>query len=93
VAPRMSKMVVENESQRPWIIWVEPWAEDFTLLPGERLEIISQGDSAQPWFQVVEQEQSTQVYVMGGDYDVLQNGTRLQGGHNRQAAIDAGLYR
>jgi hypothetical protein len=33
---------------------VEPWANDYTLLPEEELEIVAFGDDAVPWFNVVE---------------------------------------
>jgi hypothetical protein len=87
-----AKLGVSNQTKQPRIVWVEPWAEDFTLLPGEELEIVCRGDTEQPWFCVVENQDSTQVYVESGGYpDVLQNGQRLKCGYNRQAAKDAGL--
>ena len=76
----------------PRIVWVEPWAEDFTLLPGEEVEIIARNDSEQPWFFLIEWPESTQIYLeASSDFEVLQNGNRLECGHNRKVARDAGL--
>jgi hypothetical protein len=87
---------------------LEPWADDFTLLPGEEFEIIARDKVKQPWFALVESPDATQVYVESlscwdsedgaaayeqsvGCFDVLRDGKRLECGHNRQAALDAGL--
>ena len=87
-----ARLGFSNNTKRPRIVWLEPWGEDFTLLSGEQLEIVCRADSGQPWFHVVEHEESTQVYIESGDYpEVLQNGQRLECGHNRQVARDAGL--
>ena len=74
-------------------MWVEPWAEDFTLLPGEQLEIMARSNSQQPSFFVVECPESTEVYLesVSNDFEVRQNGNRLECGHNRKAAQDAGF--
>jgi hypothetical protein len=86
-------MRVQNSTERPRIVWVEPWAEDFTLLPGEELEIVARNNSEQPWFYVVEWPESTQVYLeaASSDFEVFQTGKRLELGHNRKAGVDAGL--
>jgi hypothetical protein len=102
-----ARITVRNDADNPRIIWLEPLTEDFTLLPGEELEIVARDDSEQPWFALVEWPDSTQVYIEGisldfrdgaracqqliGSYEVLQGGKRLECGHNRKAAMDAGL--
>ena len=92
MAELTAKIVVENNTQRPRIVWVEPWGEDYTLLPREQLEIVSRDDSQQPFVHVVERQDSTAVHVdVGGCTEIIQNGTRLECGHNRKAALDAGL--
>ncbi len=85
---------MQNDTGRPRIIWVEPWAEDFTLLPKEKLEIVVHGQSESWWFHVVEYDEGAQVYLEGegnDDYQVSQGGIVIHCGHQRQAAIDAGL--
>jgi hypothetical protein len=89
----LARLQVQNSTEKPRILWVEPWAEDFTLLAGEELEIIARSTTEQPWFHIVEWPESSQVYLEGvsKDYEVLQNGIHLGCGHNRKAARDAGL--
>lgn len=67
------------------VVYVEPWGEDYTLLPGEELEIVATGPNSPPWFNVVEWDQATSVYIEGdcADFAVYQAGQRLECGHNR----------
>jgi len=81
-----SKIGIRNSCSKPRAVAVEPWANDYTLLPEEELEIIAFGDKAVPWFCVVEWEDTTQVYCEEtADFRVIQNGTELKCGHNRQS--------
>jgi hypothetical protein len=93
VAKFTAKLGIWNSTKRLRIVWVEPWAEDFTLLPKERLEITVTDESVQPWFCVVERPDSSQAYIESGgsDYEITQEGKRLECGHNRQAGLAAGL--
>jgi hypothetical protein len=87
------RLGVWNLTDRPRIVWVEPWARDYTLLPKEKLEIVAHSETEPPRFNVLEHEYSTGVYLEGGtsDYDVFQDGNRIECGHQRQAALNAGL--
>jgi hypothetical protein len=85
-----------NDRSRPHTVWVEPLGEDYTMLPGERIEIVVRDRKAHPWFTLVETDGNTQAYIEGAqctDFDVIQEGKRLECGHNRQAALDAGLWK
>jgi hypothetical protein len=91
-----SKIAFSNESNRPRIIWIEPWGADFTLLNKEEIEIVVTDAKAVPWFHVLEHDDCSQVYVEGVDlmncrHKVLQGEKELQIGHNRQHGIDAGF--
>ncbi len=88
------RIVIENDTDRPRTVWVEPWGEDFTLLPKEKLEIIARNDAEQPWFQVDEFGRRCKVYLetIVNDYEVVQSGVVIQCGHQRQVAMDAGLW-
>ena len=80
-----SKLGVSNSRGKPHVVVVEPWANDYTLLSGEQLEIVAFGDTAVPWFDVVEWDGAAQVYCNATvDFRVLQGGVGLQCGHNRQ---------
>jgi hypothetical protein len=83
--PYHSKLGISNRRDAPQVVAVEPWAEDFTLMPGEELEIIAHGSEAMPWFHVVEWDGTSQVYCEAcASFEVLQGGVRLECGHNRQ---------
>jgi hypothetical protein len=94
MAESSAKIEVSNDTKEPRIIWLEPWAEDYTLLPKEDLQIFARGKSEQPWFHFVVGEKHAQVYLMAGDIaEVFQNGHPLSCGHKREVAIKAGIYR
>jgi hypothetical protein len=79
-----TRIEVSNGRRRPWEVHVEPWGEDFTLLPDESLEVVAEGRGATPWFYVVENEGSTQVYCEETvAFAVYQEGRLLECGHNR----------
>jgi hypothetical protein len=73
----------DNTSSR--VVYVEPWADDYTLLPGEELVIFADSDAEEhPWFNVVESTNATQVYCEAtSGFSVWQNGRELACGHNR----------
>jgi hypothetical protein len=90
MAKYRSKLGLSNSCNAPRVVAVEPWADDLTLMPGEELEIVAFGDSAVPWFDVVEWDGTSQVYCNDtDDFEVLQSGVRLECGHNRQPETDA----
>jgi hypothetical protein len=80
-----SKLVVSNSHQKPQVVVVDPWGEDYSLLPGEECEIVAYGDAAGPSFHIVVRDGTSQVYCIdANDFQVLQNGAKLECGHNRQ---------
>ena len=102
----VAKVVIKNGTDRPRIVVVEPWGEDFTLLPGEQLDIVVWDIASQPWFNIYEHADFTAAWVeeqaiepdqaRGHEthsfgYNVWQNGVLLECGHQRQAALDAGV--
>jgi len=82
----VSKLGICNSRKAPQIVAVEPWAYDYTLLPGEELEIVAFGKTAVPWFNVVEWDGTTQVYCEEtDDFNVMQGDRQLECGHQRQS--------
>jgi hypothetical protein len=93
VEKRTAKLGVSNGRATPHVIWVEPWANDYTLMPGEELTIEATGGQLfpplprdiQPSFVVVETEGGTQVYCNDTvDFRVTKNDGELECGHQRQ---------
>ena len=80
-----AKIEFWNSRKRPHVISVEPWGEDFTLLPEEKLEVVAWGNSENPHFTAVESEDGTQIYIDGAqEFAVNQDGKRIECGHKRQ---------
>jgi hypothetical protein len=80
-----AKLGVFNERQTPHIICVEPWANDYTLMPREDLVVVAFNEESVPWFNVVEGEGWSQVYCeQASHFQVFQGDRELECGHNRQ---------
>ena len=76
---------VSNSRSVPHLISVEPWGADYTLLPGESMEVIAYGDIRAPWFELVEGSRHSQVFCESAvTFEVMQNGVVLECGHNRE---------
>jgi hypothetical protein len=93
----VSQVALTNVTDSLQVIWLEPWGEDYTLYPGESIELIAEAFPDPPAFEFHECPNGLQVFVeglIGGDYDfrVLQNGVTLQCGHQRQIGIAAGHH-
>lgn len=81
-----TKIGIANSRSGPQIVAVEPWANDYTLFPGEELVILAFGNAAAPWFNIVEWDDTTQVYCEDtADFKVMQGDKELECGHQRQA--------
>jgi len=83
---------LDDSSLHSRVVYVEPWGADYTLLPGERIEIVVIDCAASTWFNVVEHEMATCVWIEGTGIDLMalkfevyQNGKRIQCGDNRGA--------
>jgi hypothetical protein len=82
----ISKLGICNSRKAPQIVAVEPWANDYTLMPGEELQIVAFGKKAVPWFNVVEWDGTTQIYCEEtDDFKVMQHDRQLECGHQRQS--------
>jgi hypothetical protein len=85
IYPFSSKLGVRNARKAPQLVAVEPWANDYTLLADEELEIVAFGDTETPWFNVVEWDGVTQVYCEATvNFKVVQGDRELECGHQRQ---------
>ncbi|MFZ6799533.1 hypothetical protein [Undibacterium sp. Di24W] len=84
-----SKISFNNQRNIPLVIVIEPWGEDYSLMPGEQLELLAYGRNGTPWFHVVEWDDSSQVYCEDADsFKVVQQNVELKCGHNRQEVWD-----
>jgi hypothetical protein len=51
-----------NSGSRPMTVWLEPWAMDFALDPGEELRVVGIGEQLAAW-EVVEYPHCVAIYV------------------------------
>ncbi len=80
-----SQLEFSNSHPVPHVVYVEPWGEDFTLLPGEALEVHAYSCGTTPHFHIIASAGGTQVYCEGADtFKVIQDGAELACGHRRQ---------
>jgi hypothetical protein len=81
----LEELGLQNVRTRPHTFVIEPWGEDFTLLPGENMLLWAFGEETAPRFEVVEQQFGTLVSCEDTSrFEVTQNGLLLHCGHQRQ---------
>jgi hypothetical protein len=79
-----SKLTIWNKGADDLTVWVEPLAYDYTLEPGERLEISTRNHEA--LLELSRHEQSIEIFLQSwSDFDVVQNGVALECGHKRKS--------
>ena len=75
---------ISNSRVQIMLVMLEPWGEDYWLLPGENFFVKAESKSGDFWYHV-DFEEVVSVYV-DGDYEsvlVMQNDDVLECGHNR----------
>ena len=89
-------ITIRNDRANPHVLWIEPWGEDYTLLPGQELKVTvtSSKSNTDPPFELVETEGNTQIYCDLREYPkIFVDECSVECGYNRQAAIDAGIFK
>jgi hypothetical protein len=79
-------LTFENDRDAPHTYWIEPWAHDFTMLPGQSFQLHIPARSEAPDLHISSNRSETQIYINGrSDFNVMQDGKPLPLGHNRQS--------
>ncbi len=76
---------IGNSRSHIMLVMLEPWGEDYWLLPGESFYIKVESTSGDFWYHTQIDKEYTSVCV-DGDYEsvcVMQNDEVLECGHNR----------
>jgi hypothetical protein len=60
-----ARILVTNNRATSRVIYVEPWGADYTLRAGEVIEIIARARDSAPWFDLIEKDDATLVYIEG----------------------------
>jgi hypothetical protein len=83
--PATSKLVLESHQDQPRKVLVDPWAADYIIFPGERLEIEAEGDGGIPWFIVDEYDHTIWVHLENtSSFVVSHDGKPVDPGWNRE---------
>ena len=74
-----AKLGVTNDRDTQLVVCVEPYADEFILLPGESLEIVARFKGHIPYLHAREAENGVWVYIeRGGELiDVVKDGQSL----------------
>jgi hypothetical protein len=91
-----ARMDVANDSTKSLTLWVEPWAHDFTLEPGDSFTLVATSGVKEPFFaqRVYGNTSEISIYIEGPrdiSFVVLKRQRELQCGHNRQRPNDGSL--
>jgi hypothetical protein len=76
-----------NRHKSPMVVYIEPWGEDYTLLPDEAVQLLPIGNSCASYLNWVQNADGCiQVYAEGDCTSIVvyQDGTELSCGHQRQ---------
>lgn len=77
------KFSVSNNGTNELVVWVEPWAHDFTLEPGENLVLIS--SDPESMVDLHRENDSLQIYLNSSSgFFVQQAGETIHCGHKRR---------
>ena len=85
-----SSFRVSSDRTIPVTVWVEPWGEDFTILPGEEYLFTAVRPGSDFYFHAVWQENDLVLYAEGtsGEVTVHHGTVEVFCGHNREKRHD-----
>jgi hypothetical protein len=86
----VSSIRISNDQGVPVTVWLEPWGEDYTLLPGEEYRFTALGAGPEFYFHLSWQARDLQLYPEGEFQDVTaQHGEmEIYCGHHREHRND-----
>jgi hypothetical protein len=79
------KLTVENRSEQPLVLMLEPWGEDYTMQPGETFGLFPVAPDDTFYFAVQYRTTDVAVFAEGGcrSVQVKLEGRLLDCGHQR----------
>ncbi len=77
------KLSITNNGPDDLVVWVEPWANDFTLESGENILLLA--DSEEPFLDLTREKNTVQVYLNSStSFIAEQGGVPIKCGHKRK---------
>ena len=85
MAHNLANIELRNETSRPRVIWIEPWGEELTIMPGETIKITAKHEGELPYFGIVDHDEGMQVFIETSDprsceYWLAKGGEQLAAG-------------
>ncbi len=82
---KTERILITNYSDKPLLMMLEPWGEDYTLLANEEFEIIAEDCEQDFYYNIVPTENCISVYAEGNEYPrVYKDGVEIDCGYNRE---------
>lgn len=75
-----------DHTAKPFVLFIEPWGEDYTFRSAKVIKIVATGASPGPWFHVhIDAQGAFQVYLEGhvDTFQVLEGGIPVSCGYGR----------
>ncbi len=85
----MQKLRVTNKRATFITMWLEPWGEDYGMMPGDEFEVVAADAGEGFYFQLINEEADVKVYAEGDvrPVSVYHKGAELSCGHNRREEV------
>jgi hypothetical protein len=82
----MHKLKVTNDRASFITLWLEPWGEDYGMMPGDEFEVVAADAGEGFYFHLVNEEKDLKVFAEGDvrQISVYHEGAELSCGHNRR---------
>ncbi len=86
MATLIQKIKIANDFSTPITLMLEPWGQDYVMLPEEIFDVVAHDISEDFYFHIAYQTEYISVYAEGDCYSVsvIQNENLLKCGHNRE---------
>jgi hypothetical protein len=80
------RIKVANDQPLFATLWLEPWGEDYGMLPGDEFEVLASDADDEFYFHIAFDRKGVKVYAEGDaeDVSVYREGDTLFCGHNRR---------
>jgi len=86
------RLEILNDRREAFVVLLEPWGEDYTILPGQQFELVATGTTGESRFHTEHRSHCLAVWVRGPveRIEVFAEGGEIHGGHQRQRGSEFG---
>lgn len=86
------KLEILNDTKEPFVLLLEPWGEDYTILPGQQFELVATGTTEESRFHTEHRADCVATWVRGPveRVEVFAEGGEVHGGYQRRPGSQFG---